>query len=110
MTQALEEGSVLEQLVRGLAVMKGEERENMMQMYEAGEPREKRERNIVAGKATVERLVEDNRREVAHPCRAHFRSPGMLRDMFEFWSARRQSRRRHGREACCMVDDVRCAP
>ena len=39
-TEALEEGCVLDQLVDGLAVTKGEERERMMQMYEAGVPRE----------------------------------------------------------------------
>ena len=35
-TQALEGGGVLDQLVEGLAVMKGEEREKTMQMCEAG--------------------------------------------------------------------------
>ena len=34
-TKALEEGGVLDQLVECLAVMEGEEREKMMQMYEA---------------------------------------------------------------------------
>ena len=54
-TGALEAGEGgLDQLVEGLAVMEGEEREKMMQMYEAGVPRELRERNIVAGKATIE--------------------------------------------------------
>ena len=39
-SQAMEEGGVLDQLVEGLAVMKGEEREKMMQMYEVGMPKE----------------------------------------------------------------------
>ena len=39
--------------MEGLAVMKGEERERMMQMYEAAVPRELRDRNIVARKATI---------------------------------------------------------
>ena len=39
-TQALEEGGVLDQLVEGLAVMEEEERGNMVQMFEAAVPRE----------------------------------------------------------------------
>ena len=62
-TEALEEGSVLDQLVEGLAVMKGEEREKMMQMYEAAVPRELRDKNIVAGKATIEKLVAERKFE-----------------------------------------------
>ena len=62
-TEALEEGCVLDQLVEGLAVMKGEERENMMQMYEAAVPRELWDRNIVAGKATIEKLVAERKFE-----------------------------------------------
>ena len=58
-TQALEEGGVLDQLVEGLAVMEEEERGNMVQMFEAAVPRELRDRNIVAGKAAIERLVEE---------------------------------------------------
>ena len=58
-TEALEEGCVLDQLVDGLAVTKGEERERMMQMYEAAVPREFWDRNIVAERATIERLVEE---------------------------------------------------
>ena len=49
-TEALNEEGVLDLLVEGLAVMKGEEREKMMQMYEAAVPRELRDENIVAGK------------------------------------------------------------
>ena len=58
-TAALEEGCVLDQLVEGLAVMDEEERKRMMQMYEAAVSRELRDRNIVAGKATIEKLVEE---------------------------------------------------
>ena len=42
-TQALEEGGVLDQLVEGLAVMEEEERGNMVQMFEAAVPRVKRQ-------------------------------------------------------------------
>ena len=55
-TQALEEGGVLDQLVEGLAVMEEEERRIVVQMFEASVPRELRDRNIVAGKAMIERL------------------------------------------------------
>ena len=61
MTQVLEEGGELDQLVEGLAAMKGEERVRMMQMYEAAVPRELGDRNIVAGKATIEKLVEETK-------------------------------------------------
>ena len=59
MTEALEEGGVLDQLVEGLAVMEEEERQRMMQMYEVAVQRELRDRNIVAGKATIEKLVHE---------------------------------------------------
>ena len=62
-TEALEEGCVLDQLVDGLAVTKREERERMMQMYEAAVPREFWDRNIVAGRATIERLVKGDTEE-----------------------------------------------
>ena len=62
-TEALKEGGVLDQLVEGLAVMKGEEREKMMQMYWAAVPRELRDKNIVAVKATIEKLVDERRFE-----------------------------------------------
>ena len=35
----------------------------MMQMYEAAVPRELRDKNIMAGKATIEKLVDERRFE-----------------------------------------------
>ena len=55
MKEALEEGCTLDQLVEGLAVMEENEREKVMQMYEAAVPRELRDRNIVVGKATIDK-------------------------------------------------------
>ena len=82
-TKALEEGGVLDQLVEGLAVMKGEEREKMMQMYEAAVPRELRDRNIVAGKATIEKLVEERTFEKERKKKVRLIKEG-IRDILNF--------------------------
>ena len=82
-TKALEEGGVLEQLVEGLAVMKGEEKENMMQMYEAAVPRELRERNTVAGKATIEKLVEEITFEKERKKKVRLIKEGIRRKFFQ---------------------------
>ena len=82
-TKALEEGGVLAQLVEGLAVMKGEERERMMQIYEAGVPRELRERNIVAGKVTIERLVEERVFEKERKKKVRLIKEGIRRKYFQ---------------------------
>ena len=42
-----------------MAVMEEEERERMMLMFESAVPREIRGGSIVAGKATIEKLVEE---------------------------------------------------
>ena len=81
-TKALEEVGVLDQLVEGLAVMKGEERESMMQMYEAAVPRELRERNIVAGKAAIERLVEERAFEKERKKKVRLIKEGIRRKFF----------------------------
>ena len=83
MTEALEEGDVLDQLVEGLAVMKGEEREKMMQMYEAAVPRELRDRNIVAGKATIEKLVAERKFEKERTKKVRLIEEGIRRKFFQ---------------------------
>ena len=45
--------------MEGLAVMEEKEREKVMQMYEAAVPGELRDRNIMTGKAMIEKLVEE---------------------------------------------------
>ena len=45
--------------MEGLAVMEEKEREKVMQMCEAAVPGELRDRNIVTGKAMIEKLVEE---------------------------------------------------
>ena len=82
-TKALEEGCVLDQLVEDLAMMKGEERERMMQMYEAGDPRELRDRNIVAGKATIERMVEERAFEKERKKKVRLIKEGIRRKYFQ---------------------------
>ena len=62
--------------------MKGEERENMMQMYEAGVPRESTERNIVAGKTTIERLVEERAFEKDRKKKVRLVKEGIRRKFF----------------------------
>ena len=58
-TQALEEGSVLDQLVNGLALITESDREKMMRIYQAAMPEELKKMNIVAGKATIEKMAEE---------------------------------------------------
>ena len=58
--EALEEECILDQLVEGLAVMEEKEREKVMQMYEAAVPGELRDRNIVTGKAMIEKACGGN--------------------------------------------------
>ena len=82
-TEALEEGGVLDQLVEGLAVMKGEEREKMMQMYEAAVPRELRDRNLVAGKATIEKLVAERKFEKERKKKVSLIKEGIRRKFFQ---------------------------
>ena len=82
-TEALEEGGVLDQLVEGLAVMEEEERKRMMQMHEAVEPRELRDRNIVAGKATIEKLVEERAFEKERNRKVRLIKEGIRRMYFQ---------------------------
>ena len=82
-TEALEEGGVLDQLVEGLAVMKGEEREKMMQMYEAAVPRELRDKNIVAEKATIEKLVAERKFEKERKKKVSLIKEGIRRRYFQ---------------------------
>ena len=74
---------MLDQLVDGLAVTKGEEREMMMQMYEAGVPRELRERNIVAVKPTIARLVEERAFEKETQKKVRLIKEGIRRKYFQ---------------------------
>ena len=83
MTPALEEGGVLDQLVEGLAVIKREERERMMQMYEVVVPRELRDRSIVAGKATIEKLVEERTFEKERNRKVRLIKEGIRRKYFQ---------------------------
>ena len=82
-TQALEEGGILDQLVEGLAVVEGEERERMMQIYEVAVPRELRDRNIVAGKATIEKLVEERTFEKERNRKVRLIKEGIRRKYFQ---------------------------
>ena len=82
-SEALEEGSVLDQLVEGLAAMEEEEREMMMQMYEAGVPRELRDGNIVAEKATIERLVEERAFKKERKKKVRLIKEGIRREYFQ---------------------------
>ena len=82
-TQALEKGSVLDQLVEGLAVVRGEERERMMQIYEVAVSRELRDRNIVAGKATIEKLVEERAFEKERKKKVRLIKEGIRRKFFQ---------------------------
>ena len=81
--EALEEGSILDQLVEGLAVMEENEREKVMQMYEAAVPRELRDRNIVAGKATIEKLVEERAFEKERKKKVRLIKEGVRRKFFQ---------------------------
>ena len=82
-TAALEEGCVLDQLVEGLAVMEGEERERMMQTCEAAVPRELRDRNSVAGKATIEKLVAERVFEKERTRKVRLIKEGIRRKYFQ---------------------------
>ena len=84
-TEALKEGGVLDQLVEGLAVMKGEEREKLMQRYEAAVPRELRDKmvDIVAGKATIEKLVDERRFEKERKKKVRLIKEGIRRKFFQ---------------------------
>ena len=83
--EALKEGCVLDQLVDGLAVMKGEEREKMMQRYEETVPREVRDKmvDIVAGKATIEKLVDERRFEKERKKKVRLIKEGIRRKFFQ---------------------------
>ena len=82
-TPALEEGVFLDQLVEGLAVIKREERERMMQMYEVVVPRELRDRSIVAGKATIEKLVQERTFEKERNRKVRLIKEGIRRKYFQ---------------------------
>ena len=82
--EALKEGGVLDQLVDELAVMKGEEKEKMMQRYEETVPREVRDKMVdtVAGKETIEKLVDERRFEKERKKKVRLIKEGIRRKFF----------------------------
>ena len=83
--EALKEGGVLDQLVDGLAVMKDEEKEKMMQRYEETVPREVREKmtDSVTGRKTIEKLVDERRFEKERQRKVRLIKEGIRRKFFQ---------------------------